>query len=142
MMHQHRSHMVFDVASVEDLAEKLTQRTWCGCSGFRLPVESWDSPLGPIVALLFLSDATSGDGAQEYAVILEPQNYGLTEGRILDLKDPGAHQVESVTFSWMTEAAALETLRQYAKGERLCEPWPTPIHIQRPEVHGRCGLCA
>lgn len=136
-MHQHRSHQVVDVASVEELATKLTQFTWCGCNGFRLVREP------PLQPLLFLSDATSADGAQEYGVILEQANYGLAEGRIIDLKDPGASQVESITFSWMTEEKALETLREYVKGdERPCRPWETPIHIQRPEVHGRCALCA
>lgn len=36
MIHSKRRYVVVDVATVEALAEKLTEHTWCGCNGFRL----------------------------------------------------------------------------------------------------------
>lgn len=56
MLHKNRRWCVTPVASAEELAEKLTEMTWCGCSGFRLGGYLW------------LNDATSPDGAQEFAV--------------------------------------------------------------------------
>ena len=86
---------------------------------------------------LFLNDSTSPDGAQEYAVIVD-RNYLLnTEGS----HDPHAQQVESATFGWMTEEKARELLERYARGEGYCDPWETPITVERPEVHRRCGAC-
>lgn len=111
MLHKSRGWSVVEVETAAELAEKLTEMTWCGCAGFR------------VGSLLFLNDSTSGDGAQEYAVV--------RDGR----------QVDSVTFGWMTRARALvviEALLAEELGESLGTFEP---RIQTPEAHGRCELC-
>ena len=83
MIHRNRTYQVAeDVTSVSDLAERLTQHTWCLCTAFKLVVG------GGVPELLFLNDSFSEDGAQEYAVVCN--------GR----------QVESITFSWCSQAEA------------------------------------
>jgi hypothetical protein len=96
--------------------------SWTMCTGFR-----WRS-------LLFLNDATSGDGAQEYAVIREGVD--------------GSEQVESLTMSWGI------TLEDFAKiVEQLDadpdEYWdaiaavtrvPFEPNLNHPE--GSCAHCA
>ena len=59
MMHKNRVHCVGPVASAEELARMLTERTWTLCSGFY--VEGHD-------AYLFLNDSTCEDGAGEFSV--------------------------------------------------------------------------
>jgi hypothetical protein len=56
MMHKHRCSCVGPIEDPAQLAEWLTQRSWTLCTGFA------------IAGYLFLNDATSEDGAQEYAV--------------------------------------------------------------------------
>ena len=46
MLHTSRIWTIADVQTEEELAEKLTEHTWCTCSGFRLG------------GYLFLNDAT------------------------------------------------------------------------------------
>lgn len=114
MMHGHRRFCVVDILSAEDLAEKLTHHTWCGCTGFRL---------GNFV---FLNDSTGPDGAQEYAVFDEK------EGK----------QIESITFSWCSESKALEYIRQLSDGT-LRTPMTSKMPvIQTPQEHGTCSRCA
>lgn len=116
MMHDKRVFLVTEVSSVEELADKLTNYTWTCCSGWRLG------------KLLFLNDATSADGAQEYAVILD---------------GPEQFQVESITFSWCKSAEeAIQYIQkcvEYAEGR--AEPpirWPVKIRTN----HGKkCHLC-
>lgn len=57
MVHKTRRWMITEVATLEELAPKLREHSWCLCSGFRYK------------DLLFLNDAFSPDGAQEYAVV-------------------------------------------------------------------------
>jgi len=111
--------MTFAVASAEDLAEKLTEHTWTGCSAFELG------------GYLFLNDATCADGAQEYAVV-KP------------LPDGGFEQIESITFSWCNQDRALELIRKVLAGDfdqadyrRLVTP-----RLETSEKHERCHLCA
>ena len=78
MLHRHRVWCVTPVASAEELAEKLTGTTWTPCTAFE------------IGGYLWLNDAASPDGGQEFAVV---KRTGPT-GRPL--------QVESITFSWWT----------------------------------------
>ena len=83
------SRRVFQVAAVptaEELAQKLTERTWVLCQAFELE------------GLIFLNDSTGEDGAQEYAVFR------------------GDEQVESITFGWCSEARALELIRELQAG--------------------------
>jgi len=118
MLHQNRIWHVAEIATKEELAEKLTGYTWTGCTGWKL------------AGVLFLNDATSGDGAQEYAVIVEPH--------------PGEYfQIESITFSWCTYEEALghiEACLRYAEGKE--EPpvrWRVKVDLNHGE---RCPLCA
>lgn len=115
MIHEKRKYVVVDVASAEELAKKLTEMTWCLCNGFRFD------------GLLFLNDAFSEDGAQEYAVIREKDMV----------------QVESVTFSWINDQTKaqriIERLVKDEQGEVLCRAAPT---IQTSQEHGRCRHCA
>jgi hypothetical protein len=101
------------------LASKLTETTWCPCSGFRL--EDY----------LFLNDSTGPDGAQEYAVIHEPT----------------MKQVESITFGWCNQEEAEKYILQTLQGE--FEPWSERLQeehlrIQTPEEHREiyCSHCA
>ena len=119
MLHSRRTWCWSTVASAEELAEKLTEHTWTGCSAFELQ------------GYYFLNDATSGDGAQEYAVVKS-----LPDGRF--------EQIESITFSWCDQAKALELIRgilagQYDQADYRRAVQPT---LQRPAEHGRCYLCA
>lgn len=88
MLHERR---VFqepsEVATEEELAEKLTQHTWTLCAAFK------------IRDLLFLNDSLSEDGAAEFAVVR------------------GDRQIESITFGWCTEEQAREYIRRLLKGD-------------------------
>ena len=64
MFHDRRTWCVSPVETPEELAEKLTEHSWCICTGFE------------IQGYLFLNDATSEDGAQEYAVVRRPTKDG------------------------------------------------------------------
>ncbi len=116
MIHEHRRFSIADVASPGGLACKLTHYTWCGCTGFRL------SSAGHV--LLFLNDAFSPDGAQEYAVVKDQR------------------QIESITFSWCSEAEALDLIEELQAGTLGDDYGPCTPVIESPAVHGRCGLCA
>ncbi|MGI2907155.1 hypothetical protein [Tolypothrix sp. VBCCA 56010] len=86
MLHNKRTWTINEVSSPEQLAEKLTAHTWTGCTGFKLG------------NLLFLNDATSGDGAQEYAVVALYTNNDFL-------------QIESITFSWCSYEQALAYIK-------------------------------
>lgn len=86
MCNDKRRFRVADVATVENLAEKLTGHTWCGCTGFRLE------------GIVFLNDSFSEDGASEWAV--------FRDGR----------QVESITFGWCDRAQAEHHIRAMLTG--------------------------
>jgi hypothetical protein len=120
MFHHDRVWCVTAAASAEDLARKLTEITWTCCTAFELGGYLW------------LNDATSPDGGQEYSVL---KRFG-PGGRPL--------QVESITFSWCDHATALEYIQRTLRGEddensfaREVEP-----HLQKPAEHGRCHHCA
>ena len=53
-------------------------------------------------------------------------------------------QIESLTFSWMTEAKALDIIRRVLAGDFDNTQYGTidPGRLQTPEDHGRCHLCA
>lgn len=113
--HPNRAWGVADVETAEELAEKLTQHSWTLCSAFRLG------------GYLFLNDALSEDGAQEYCVVRESD--GAT--------------VESITMSWCTEERALHHIRTI-----LADPDPyvygvTDLsRVKEREEHGTCWACA
>ncbi|MBI3248849.1 MAG: hypothetical protein HYZ50_20290 [Deltaproteobacteria bacterium] len=120
MIHHRRRFQVATVETQEEPIEQLTRCTWTLCTGFRFN------------GFLWLNDAFSEDGAQEYAVILEDK---MT-------------QVESVTVSWSTPEHLKETeegLHTYAQ-ERSPEGFPiwepVQLTIETPDAHKRCRLCA
>jgi hypothetical protein len=119
VFHRTRRWCVTPVASAEELAEKLTEHTWTLCTAFSLG------------GYLFLNDATSEDGAAEFAV--------------LKMTTAGVHiQIESITFSWCTRERALELIRQVLAGAFDAAGMFGPVkpRLDTPEQHGRCPLCA
>jgi hypothetical protein len=124
MMHTKRCWGVGPAASADELARKLTQSTWCLCTGFYVVGHE---------EYLFLNDATHEDGAGEYAVL---------KGRI------GSTiyvQVESITFSWCKFAEALAYIQQAITGQMDESDFKTTLpqlRVQTLDEHGRCGLCA
>lgn len=125
MIHGDRAYAVKDVATAEELASLLSEMTWCGCNGFRLD------------DVLYLNDAFSPDGAQEYAVIEVTAEDGDGWDGI---------QFESITASWMDEPELLDTIRKYedpAYRARMMggAAMNVPLHVDRhPE--GPCCICA
>lgn len=118
MLHSNRIWVVVEAESTERLVQQLTQYTWCGCNGFRLS------------NYVFVNDSTSGDGAQEYAVLRPDENDYV--------------QIESLTFSWMTECDALGITQRVLAGEFDCHVFGERIdrrRLQTPVEHGRCHLC-
>jgi hypothetical protein len=118
MMHRHRSWSISVVTTPEDLASELTRCTWCLCAGFR------------IGAYLFLNDATSEDGAQEYAVV--------------HVRDHEHVQIESITVSWTTQEKLLAMIRDALAGQwdRNDFAQVVDVRMDSQENHGRCHLCA
>lgn len=114
-MHDKRRFVVADVATPEELAEKLTNHTWCSCNGFKLE-GGW----------FFLNDSTSGDGAQEFAVV-----------RAADMA-----QVESITFGWCNKEKALQYINEIVAGKYTTVYSTVENRIETPVQHGRCGACA
>ena len=76
----------------EELAELLTSMTWCLCSAFQTEGGS-----------VWANDATSEDGAGEYAVLR------FIDGRWT--------QVETVTASWCSREKLLGYLEQADRGD-------------------------
>jgi hypothetical protein len=120
MFHKQRVWCVTPVESAEVLAEKLTQHSWTLCTGFQLG------------SYLFLNDATSEDGAQEYAVVKCPPSDGHEY-----------RQVESLTMSWCTYNEALVYIRRTLAGEFDDASYASVVQpkLEMPEVHGHCHLC-
>jgi hypothetical protein len=110
------------VATAEDLAHKLTERTWTLCSGFS--VEGHPE-------YLFLNDATHEDGAAEYSIV---RRIGSAE----------YVQIESITFSWCSWQEALRYVQQALAGDMDGNDFarPVTVHLEAPEQHGRCHHCA
>jgi hypothetical protein len=108
---------VADCRSPAQLAELLTNHSWCSCCGFRLG------------GYLFLNDQTGPDGAGEWGVIKA---------------DDPMLQVESVTFGWTGLHQALDIIWAILKGRVGLQPWNSGItaaQIVSPIGH-RCGHCA
>lgn len=121
MMYRTRRYLLTDVATAEELAEKLTRHTWCLCQAFALD--------GPAGRLIFANDSTSPDGAQEYAVLC------------VDV-DGTRRQIESLTVSWCTEARLLAYIQQLQAGT-LGVPFRTITNVfEDHAAHGRCPACA
>jgi len=119
MLHERRTWGWSSVATAEELAEKLTQHTWTGCSAFELG------------GYYFLNDATCADGAQEYAVVKS-----LPDGRF--------EQIESITFSWCSQERALDLIQKVLAGDFDQADYRRSVtpRLESSQEHGRCHLCA
>ena len=123
MLHADRIWCLSEAASAEDLAEKLTEQTWCLCQAFQVK----DHP-----RYVWLNDSTSEDGAQEYAVL----KLGLAAG--------DRQQIESITFGWCDRSRAKDFIRETLAGNDDHNEFARPVRatIQPLEKHGRCQYCA
>lgn len=123
MMHIKRVWQVAEVESAEELARMLTEQTCVLCSGFNVR----EHP-----GYLFLNDATSADGAQEYAVI----KGGVRAERHV--------QIESITFSWCTYGRVLQHIRHALSGQDDLNDFAhdVSLRLESPEEQGTCPLCA
>ena len=118
MMHPNRRFCLTNIDDSEELAEKLTQHTWTGCTAFEHD------------GYLFLNDATCADGAQEYAVFKK----GSPSAKPV--------QIESITFSWMDADNALLMIRDIIRGEYDdVMSIEQDVTFETPDEHGRCHLC-
>lgn len=96
MIHKDRSFLVTGVPTAADLAERLTEHDWTGCTGFVIAGRP---------DLLFLNDSFGG-GTAEYAIV-----------RVEGSPDaPVYRQIETVTFGWMKRERAEEYLRGVLDG--------------------------
>lgn len=120
MLHEIRVWSVTTVQSPEHLAQMLTEFTWCCCNAFRLQ------------GYIFANDATSADGAQEYAVL-------RTAAEASELV-----QIESITFSWCSPEKAMELIQSVVAGryDAECYDRITATRFETPGEHGVCGHCA
>jgi len=120
MMHIDRVWCRSAVTTSEELARKLTEMTWCGCTAFAIDHYRW------------LNDATSPDGAQEYAVLLHKES------------DGSFVQIESITFSWCSYEESLSHIQRTLRGEDDRNEWARPVQptLQPAAEHGRCHHCA
>lgn len=117
MMHKQRVFSVVSVYHGEDispasLASLLTRHSWTLCSGFRLG------------HLLFVNDATSEDGAQEFAVFDERLG----------------KQVESLTCSWIQPDQLQAMILDLLAGAQGVESWGSMPRLDHPA--GSCHHCA
>lgn len=145
MYHNNRRWCVQQVASADDLADKLLNYNWCGCCGFELD------------GVLWLNDSTSPDALQEFAVVQRPTH---------DYKE--YRQVESITVSWCNREQLLEIIAAvqhdgvqpavesgpvvrarsvadlYQTLGSIGRPagWVVHPRIESPTEHGRCCHCA
>ena len=118
MLFNSRVHSIEHVEHTVDLAEKLTNYTWCRCQGFSLR------------GLLFLNDSSGPDGAQEYAVVI-------------DNKDGTGKQIESITFSWCNTGKAIRYIEEcisLAKGHE--KPYGARHVPLNTDHNGPCHNCA
>ena len=118
MLHK-RSWCVVEVLTAGELAEKLTEYSWTLCGGFRL---------GQYV---YLNDSFSECSAVEFGVVKEVERGSWV-------------QVDTITFGWLNQARALETIHDIRNGNRD-SVWAEKINapmIQTPEEHKICALCA
>jgi hypothetical protein len=112
MIHHHRTFAVGVVDNLDELVEKLTDRTWTLCTCFDYQ------------GLLLANDSFSEDGAQEYAV--------YKDGR----------QIESLTVSWMTRESLREVIEGLRTGayETLDFRPHQPLQTEPASEHA-CALC-
>jgi hypothetical protein len=120
MFHNNRVWCVTAVGSAEELARKLTETTWTCCTAFELGGYLW------------LNDATSPDGAQEFSVIKKVGPLGRP------------WQVESITFSWCDFDEAIAFVQRTLRGEDDDSEFAHEVSpvLETPAEHHRCRHCA
>ena len=118
MMHKNRVHHVGPVDTARQFAEKFTGYTWTLCTGFFLEGHP---------DYLWLNDSTSEDGAGEFGILRR-----TAEGFV---------QVESVTYSWMTNGEALKSIEAALAGEFDTQGWAVTVQLDESPKH-HCYLCA
>ena len=118
MMHTRRLWGFVWAESIEDLCDILTSKVMTCCAAFKLEHGGR--------RFLFLNDAKSEDGAQEYAILRLDRNAWL--------------QIESVTFSWCTKEKAVRIVTEILEGADVTEGRYLP-NFERADRH-RCALCA
>jgi hypothetical protein len=111
---------VSPAATAQELAAKLTQRTWTLCSGFTVQGHE---------RYLFLNDATHEDGAGEWGVL-------KTDG--------STHvQIESITFSWCRLDEALALIEDALAGRMDASSFARTVTVRLDtSARHRCHLCA
>ena len=121
MFHSERTWCVAQVETAPELADKLTEHSWCNCTAFELR------------GYLFLCDQTSPDGAGEWAIVRRPER-----------DDEPFLQVESVTFSWCDQSEALQYVLEAIGGDMANSGDNYEVHpdLETPEEHGTCPHCA
>ena len=121
MMFEKRRWCLSPVADEDTLARMLTGRTHTLCSAFSVAGRE---------DYVFLNDATSEDGAGEWAALKR-----LPDGSFL--------QVESITFSWMTEDQARTIIGDVLAGRFDAADYARPVtpRLDASERHRPCRLC-
>jgi hypothetical protein len=117
MMHKRR-WSVAQLENADALVHELKRCIWCLCAGFQ------------VGRYLFLNDATSEDGAQEYAVLFDRHGDYL--------------QIESITVSSTEPERLGEIVKQALAGMWDLHDFAqiVDVRIDSPQSHGRCHLCA
>lgn len=100
-----------------ELARKLSEHSWCLCTGF-------ETAAGTI----WVNDATSPDGAQEYGVLRrQGDRYA---------------QVESITISWCERDEIERFIREADEGGFDGDLELGTVDLEQLERdHQPCGLC-
>src|SRR5690554_121999 len=113
--HTDRHWGISTIQTATELASLLTEHSWTLCTGFR-----WNG-------YLFLNDATSEDGAQEFAVIREAD----------------MAQVESITASWMSRERMLDFLTTQLGATDFSHSYGTVDRrrIHELKTHHGCYFC-
>ena len=124
MMHTRRRWSVSEIETPTQLAFMLSAQTNTPCSGFT--VEGFPS-------YLFLNDAGSENGAQEYAVVKAIDKAAARSYR----------QVESITFSWCTPEDALAHIKAVLDGryDDVDYAYDVEPKIEPAAEHEPCPLC-
>lgn len=112
MTHTGRTFRVIAVDSAADLAARLTSRVWAMCTAFALG------------DLVFANDAFGESEAQQYAVV--------RDGR----------EIESITFSWITEADARGFIEEIVAGTLGGDYGAVDLRTDHPVEANSCPLCA
>lgn len=119
MYHPDRRFSVVPVDHEQELAERLIERIWPGCTGFLHGGH------------LFLNDTATPDETQEFAVFRDaPDAVGQYR------------QVSGLTVEWMGLAEVLDKIREVVRGD--CNSTLGDAHrlsIETPEQHRNCMHC-